>query len=390
MNSNLLELDDDLAMVRDNLRRLLDKIATPANVHKWDREDYIPRDVLGEIAALGVCGLAVPEEYGGVGKNVRGLVMVIEELSRRSMALSSVYIQCTSYAGLNIAELGTEAQKERFLPAVAEGKLLFALGLSEPDVGADLASVRTRARREGDAIIIDGSKRWCSGAELADFVYALVRSGPAEERHRNLSFVIIPTNAPGVTITRTETMGARGTPTNDVTFEGVEIPLSNIMGGEAAWNTGWSQLAGPTLEIEKLQPAAIGLGIGEAALLEAWEYSQQRVQFGKHICGHQAVRHQLAEAQTRLQACRLMMAHAAYLVDANLPSAVQTSMTKLFVSETVRDITQICQQVMGAYGYAEGFNMERYVRDALVLPIFGGSSAIQRSNIANLLRLPKD
>jgi alkylation response protein AidB-like acyl-CoA dehydrogenase len=380
---------DDIEMLRSSLRRLLDNIATQEEVAKWDHEDSIPRAHLERLGELGVCGLAVAEEYGGVGLSVRTLVMVITELARRSAALASLYIQCASYAGLNIGELGTKEQKARFLPAVAEGKLMFALGLSEPDVGADLASVKTRATLKGDRVIVEGAKRWCSGAEVSDFIYALVRSGRAEDRYRNLSFVIVPRDAPGVSITRTATMGMRGSPTNDVVFDEVEIPVENIIGGPEAWNKAWQQLAGPTLEIEKLQPSAIGVGIAEGAVAEAWEYSQQRSQFGSRICAHQAVRHQLAEAQTKLQACRLMLDHAADLVDRGEPSAVQTSMTKLFVAETVRDITITCQMVMGAYGYAEGFNMERYVRDALVLPIFGGSSAIQKTNIANLLKLPR-
>lgn len=379
----------ELEMLRDSLRRLLDEIAPLETVTKWDREDFIPRALVERLGELGVCGLTVPEEFGGLDLSILTQFMVIEELSRRSCALASIYIQCASYAGLNIKELGSAEQKQRFLPAIAEGKLLFALGLSEPDVGADLASVRTRATLNGDRVIIDGAKRWCSGAEYADYIYALVRSGPAEERYRNLSFVIIPRDAPGITISRAETMGMHGTATNDVIFENVEISADNIMGGREMWNKGWQQLAGPTLEIEKLQPSAMAMGIAEGAVAEAWAYSQERSQFGKKICAHQAVRHQLAEVQTKLRACRLMLDHAAGLVDRGEPSAAQTSMTKLYVSETVRDITIVCQMVMGAYGYAEGFNMERYVRDAMVLPIFGGSSAIQKTNIANLLGLPK-
>jgi alkylation response protein AidB-like acyl-CoA dehydrogenase len=379
----------EMEMLRDSLRKLLDEIAPPEAVQKWDKEDYIPRELTERLGELGVCGLTIPEEYGGLGLSILTQFKVIEDLSRRSCALSSLYIQCASYAGRNIYELGNEEQKKRFLPAVCEGKLQFALGLSEPDVGADLASVRTRATLEGDRVIINGTKRWCSGAEYCDYIYALVRSGPVEDHYRNLSFLIIPRDAPGVTITRTATMGMHGTATNDVIFEDVEIPAANIMGGVEAWNKGWQQLAGPTLETEKLQPSAMALGIAEGAVAEAWQYAQERTQFGKKICGHQAVRHQLAEVQTKLQACRLMLDHAAGLVDRGEPSAVQTSMTKLFVSETVRDITITCQMVMGAYGYAEGYNMERYVRDAMVLPIFGGSSAIQKTNIANLLRLPK-
>lgn len=172
-------------------------------------------------------------------------------------------------------------------------------------------------------------KRWCSGAEFADYIYALVRSGPQEDRHRNLSFLIVPRDAAGVSMTTTETMGVRGVPTNDVVFENVEVSVRDVMGEEAGWNQGWSQLAGPTLEVEKLQPSAMAMGLGEAMVEEAWLYSQERSQFGKRICGHQAVRHTLADVQTRLRACRLMLDHAAGLVKRGEPSAVQTSMTKL-------------------------------------------------------------
>ena len=381
--------NSDLEMFRDSLRKLLDEIATPEIVKQWDREDHIPRSVLEQLGELGVCGACVPEEYGGLGLSIRIQLMVIEELSRRSSPLSSLFITCAGYAGLNLAELGSDEQKAELLPRVAEGKLMFALGLSEPDVGGDLASVQTKAEMHGDTIVINGAKRWCSEAEVADYIYALCRTGPAEDRYRNLSFIIVPRDSDGITIERTETMGMRGSKTNDVTFEGVEVPVNNVMGGVDMWNRGWSQLAGPTLEIEKLQPSALAMGIGIGAVEEAWDYAQQRKQFGKLISGHQAVRHQLAEVQTKLRTCRLMLDSAADLVDRGEPSAVQTSMAKYYISETVRDIVIACQQVMGAYGYAEGFNMERYVRDAMVLPIWGGSTAIQKTNISNLMKLAK-
>lgn len=388
MTSELLS--DEVLMLRDSLRRLLDDVASPEAAARWDREDHLPPELILQLADLGVCGLAVDEAHGGLGLDVPAILMVIEELARRSMALAGLYVMCVSYAGLNLSELGSPDQKARLLPKVAEGRLLFALGLSEPNVGADLSAVETRAERDGNRIIVNGVKRWCSGAEFADYIYALVRSGPPQDRHRNLSFVMIPRDAQGVSMTCTETMGVRGVPTNDVFFENVELSIHDVMGEEAGWNRGWSQLAGPTLEVEKLQPSAMAMGLGEAMVEEAWRYSQERMQFGKRICGHQAVRHTLADVQTRLKACRLMLENAALLVQRGEPSAVQTSMTKLFLAETVRGIALDCQTVMGAYGYAEGFGMERYVRDALVLPIFGGSSAIQRSNIANLMRLPRE
>jgi len=380
---------EELEMLRDSLRALLDEIAPPEKVREWDKADHVPPELIRRFGEFGVTALAVDEEYGGVGRDVPALLVVIQEVAKRSMAMCSLVIHCTNYAGLNISEQGSEAQKRELLPRVARGELLFALGLSEPNVGADLPSVETRAELRGDKVIINGAKRWCTGAEISDYVYALVRSGPVEDRYKNLSFVLIPTDAPGVSMTSTGTMGIRGIPTNDVVLEDVEVPVENILGGPEFWNKGWSQLAGPTLEVEKLSPSTMALGLGEAAVEAAWAYSQERSQFGIKICGHQAVRHTLADVQTRLQTCRLMLREAADLVNRGEPSAVQTSMTKLYLSETIRDIVIKCQQVMGAYGYSDEFDMERYVRDAMVLPIFGGSTAIQRNNIASLMRLPK-
>jgi alkylation response protein AidB-like acyl-CoA dehydrogenase len=381
---------EHIGMLRESLRRFVDEVAPLETVAEWDKADAIPRELLGKLGELGVCGLVVPEEQGGVGRDIHAMTVVIQELARRSLALASLYIMNTVYGSMNLVASATAEQQARWLPDLVAGKTLFALGLSEPDVGGDLASVRTTAERRGDRIVINGFKRWCSGAEMADYIYALVRSGPADARHKNLSFVIIPTDAAGISMTAIDTIGCRGIATNDVALDNVELPFDHVVGGEQGWNNGWSLLAGPALEAEKLQLPALALGIAEAAVAEAWQYSQERVQFGKHICGHQSVRHQLADAQTRLEACRLMLAHATWLVQENRHSAVQTSMTKLYVAETSVEIVLSCQRVLGAYGYAEGFGMERYVRDILVMPIFGGSSAMQKNNIANLMRLPRD
>jgi len=382
---------EEIQALRDTLRKFVARECTPEAVAKWDREDLIPREMANKLAELGLFGMCVPEEYGGLGRQVIGMTVVLDELSRGSVALSGMYNMGASYGGLNISEAGSEEQKQRLLPPLLEGKLLFAYGLSEPDTGADLTNVKTRAELKGDRVIVNGFKRWTSGADIADYIYALVRSGPAEARRENLSFVLIPTQAKGVTITRIGAMGMGGEALTDVALDNVEIPVTDVIGGAAGWNKGWSMLAGPALEVEKLGPAAMNLGIAEAALAEAWEYSQQRVQGGKHICGHQSVRHVLADAQTDLQACRLMMQHAAWLVETEQPSAAATSMAKLFITENAKKIVLNCQQyVMGAYGYAHGFQMERYVRDVLAGCIYGGSSAIQRNNIANLLKLPRN
>ena len=381
---------EEIQSLRDSVRRFVARECTPELVAQWDREDLISRDMALKLADLGIFGMCVPEEYGGLGRYVVGLQAVTEELARSSVAIAGLYHMGASYAGMNIAESGSEEQKQRLLPAILEGKMLFAYGLSEPDIGADLGNVKTRAEMHGDRVVINGFKRWTSGADIADYIYALVRSGPVDAPRENLSFVLIPTDAKGVTITRLEGMGSNGTALTDVALDGVEVSTDNIVGGVDCWNKGWKLLAGPALEVEKLGPCAISLGIASAALAEAWQYSQERRQGGKLICGHQAVRHVLAEAQTKLQACRLMLNHAAWLVETEQPSAAATCMAKLFITENCKEIVLSCQQsVMGAYGYAHGFNMERHVRDVLAPCIYGGSSAIQRNNIANLLKLPR-
>lgn len=380
---------EHIGMLRESIRKMLDRHATREMMAQWDRDDKVPRSLMGPIAELGVCGMTVPEEYGGLGRDVLATMVTVEELSRRSMVIGTLYLMNACYGAMNILASGSEEQKQRLLPKMAAGEILFAYGLSEPDVGSDLASVRTRAERRGDKVIINGTKRWCSGAESADYIYALVRSGPAEDRYRNLSLVLIPPHAKGVTLTHIPAMGARGLNTNDVTLDNVEIGIEDVVGGEAGWNQGWAKLAGPALEVEKLEVAAMALGIAAQAVDDAWDYAQTRQQFGTRICAHQSIRHMLAEAQTKLAAARLMLYRGCWLADNDLPCSVETSMAKLHVCESGLEIVLSCQKILGAYGYASGFDMERYVRDMLLMPIIGGSTAIQKNNIANRLGLPK-
>jgi alkylation response protein AidB-like acyl-CoA dehydrogenase len=325
-----------------------------------------------------------------MGHDVTAMITIIEMLSQRSLGLSGLYIMIACYGALNIVASGSEAQKQRFLPALAAGKLRVAYGLSEPDVGADLASVKTRAERQGDQVIINGTKRWCSGGDIADYIFMLVRTGDPAARGRNLTILLVPPNTPGVTVTPITVMGCHGITTTDVYLDNATISFDLVLGGEAGWNNGWQMLSGNALEAERLEVPAQALGLAQAAVDEAWRYSQERRQFGKPICAYQSIRHTLADCRTRLQACRLMVYWAAARVEAGEALPADTAMTKLFVTETAKDIVLACQQVMGAYGYADGFGMERYARDVLALPIYGGSSAIQRNNIAKMLGLPKD
>lgn len=381
---------EHITMLRESLRRFLDRELSREEAREFDSSMEFPADKFRKLCELGVTGLTVPEEYGGVGINILAAIITIEELSKRGTSLAGPYIHCAFYGAMNIMENGSEEQKRELLPKLAAGKLLFAYGLSEPDVGGDLASVGVTAclQNDGGSMVINGTKRWCTGARFADYIYTLVRSGPIEERYQNLSLVLVPLDTQGLQIVDIDHSGLRYAETTDVIFQDVVVPVGNIVGGMACWNQGWKMLAGPSLDVEKLEITAVAFGITCAAVEDAWQYAQERKQFGRRICGHQSVRHTLVEARTKLEACRHMLYHAAWLANEERDCCVESSMAKLFVADTAVEIVLNCQRVMGAYGYAREYDMERYVRDILCMPIVGGSSNMQKNNIANRLRLP--
>ena len=386
------EEPEHIAMLRETLQRFVQAEMPAEHVRQWDREHRFPPELFRKLADLGVCGLTIDEEYGGQGRDLVAAVAVIEELCRGGAFLAGPFIHCAFYGAINIGENGSEEQKRELLPKLARGELLFAYGLSEPEVGGDLASVSTTAERSADGreIIVNGFKRWCTGADWTDYIYCLVKSDREAPRYKNLSFLLIPPKTPGVRIHPIEHANLRYTLSSDVLFEDVRIPVENIVGGEAAWNRGWRMLAGRALDVEKIEITAVTFGIAQAAVEEAWTYAQQRRQFGKPISAHQAVRHDLAEARTKLEACRLMLYRAAWLAQTGQPCSVETSMAKLFVADTAVEIALVCQQILGAYGLAEGHDMERHVRDLLGMPIVGGSSNMQKNNIANRLGLASE
>jgi alkylation response protein AidB-like acyl-CoA dehydrogenase len=381
---------DALSDLRTMLQRFVTEEMPPEKVRLWDREHRFPPELFRKLADLGVCGVTIDPADGGQGEDLVAAVAIIEELCRGGAFAAGPFIHCAFYGGMNISENGSEAQKRAYLPKLARGEHLFAYGLSEPDVGGDLASVRTTARRTPDGgVVVNGFKRWCTGADFADTLYCLVQSDDEAPRHANLSFVLIPASAPGVTVHPIEHANLRYTLSSDVILENVELPPESIVGGEAGWNQGWGMLAGRALDVEKLEITAVTFGIAQAAVEEAWAYAQDRKQFGKPISGHQVIRHRLVEAKTRLEACRHMLYHAAWLANAGRPCSVETSMAKLFVADTAVEIGLACQRVMGAYGLSEGHDMERHVRDLIGMPIVGGSSDMQKNNIASLLGLAR-
>ena len=387
MIENTLPEPEHITQLRRQLRRFVAEKAPRDKRRQWDKAHDWPRDLFRELADMGLCGLTIAEEHGGLGQDVVAAVAAIEELSRAGPFLAGPFIHCAFYGGMNVSENGSPAQKADLLPKLARGELLFSYGLSEPDVGGDLSSVKTRGRIDGDTLIINGSKRWCTGADWADYIYCLINTAPEASKRDALTFVLIPGKAKGVTTTPIEHVNLRYTASSDVHFDDVRLPLSAIVGGPEKLNKGWSMLAGRALDVEKLEVAACTFGFAQAAVEEAWTYAQERVQFGKPIAAHQVIAHKLVTARTKLEACRHMLYHAARLAGANQPCAVETSMAKLYIADTGVEIALICQQVMGAYALSDAYDMDRNVRDLLGMPIVGGSSDMQRNNLAGLWRL---
>ena len=386
---SFIDEPEHVGLIRQSMRRFVEREMPREKVREWDRARTFPMPVFRRLAETGVCGLTIAEEFGGSGRDIVAAVAVIDELARRGAAMAGPYIHCAFYGGLNVGENGSPQQKRDLLPRIARGELLFAYGLSEPDVGGDLASVTTRAQLsiDEDEVVLNGTKRWCTGARFADHIICLVKSDAEAPRYRNLSFVLVPVSSPGITIVDIDHIGLRYAATTDVIFDDVRVPVDHILGGKAGWNQGWRMLAGPALDVEKLEITACAYGIAAAAVDDAWAYAQERKQFGRTISGHQAVRHALVDAKTKLQACRHMLYHAAWLAGEGRPCSVETSMAKLYVGDTAVEIVLACQRIMGAYGCAEGYDMERYVRDICVMPIVGGSSNMQKNNIASRLKL---
>lgn len=376
-------------MLRQSLRRFLERECPREKVRRWDEEDYYPREVVERLRTLGVFGLTTPEEYGGAGRDIPAAIITIEELCRRCLTVGVAYIMAAFYGAVNINESGSEEQKRDLLPKLAAGEMLFAYGLSEPNVGADLASVETYADLEGDYFVVNGAKRWCSGADVADYIFTLLRTDRQAPRYKNLGILLIDPKSPGITIEPIKKMGNHGFKTTDVTFDNVRVPSKNLLGGMEMLHKGWLQLAGPALDVEKIEVSAICLGLGQAAYDDAYQYAQERRQFGKPISAHQSIRHMLADMATELFASRLMVYHCAQLAQDEYPCSIETSMTKLFVCEAATRVALTAQKILGAYGYAMEYDVQRYLRDVLLYPIAGGSSAIQRNNIMNRMGLAK-
>jgi alkylation response protein AidB-like acyl-CoA dehydrogenase len=375
------ERRDEEGLILDSVRRFLERDVKP-HVHRLEHDDLYPEEIVGKMKALGLFGATIPAEYGGLGLSTTTYAKIVEEVSRVWMSLSGIFNSHLIMAAA-VQRFGTPAQKEKFLPRFASGEVRGGLALTEPDCGTDLQAVRTQARRQADHYVVNGTKTWISNGIHGQCFALLVKTDPAAEpRHRGMS-LFLAEKGPGFTVSRKlEKLGYKGIESAELVFSDYRIPADRLIGGSEGRGL---QHALGGLELGRINVAARGVGVAQAALDEAVAYSQIRKTFGKPICEHQAIQLKLGEMATQVRAARLLVEDAARIYDRGERCDMEAGMAKLFATEAAVTCSLDSMRIHGGYGYSKEFTVERLYRDAPLLVIGEGTNEMQRLIIARQL-----
>lgn len=348
---------------------------------QWDKDHRFPREAIEEMAALGLFGMLVPEQWGGSDTGYVAYAMALEEIAAGDGACSTIMSVHNSVGCVPILRFGSEQQKREYLTPLATGAMLGAFALTEPQAGSDASSLKTRARREGDDYVLSGSKQFITSGQNAGVVIVFAVTDPQAGK-RGISAFIVPTDAPGYQVARVEDkLGQHASDTCQIVFENVRVPVANRLGEEGE---GY-KIALANLEGGRIGIAAQSVGMARAAFEVARDYAKERQSFGKPLIEHQAVAFRLADMATQVAVARQMVLHAAALRDAGQPALMEASMAKLFASEMAEKVCSHALQTLGGYGYLSDFPLERIYRDVRVCQIYEGTSDIQRMVIARNL-----
>lgn len=374
--------DSEKQMIIEEVRRFVDREVIPV-ARELEHDDIYPVELIEKLKHLGIFGITIPEAYGGLGLDFVTYACIVEELSRGWMSLSGI-VNTHLLVAYMIATYGTEEQRQRFLPVMAEGEQRAGLCLSEASGGSDVQAIQMTAIREGDSYILNGSKLWVTNAINGSIFAVLARSDvQAKPAHRGMSVFLAEKGMPGLSAGRRfEKLGYKGVETAELLFEFVRVPAANLLGGKEG--EGFKH-AMSGLEVGRINVAARAVGVAQAAFNEAIRYAQQRVSFGKPIAQHQAIQMKLADMATSIEAARLLVQKAAQQKDRGERSDLETSMAKLFASEMCQQVTLEAMRIHGGFGYTKEFNVERYYRDAPLMLVGEGTSEVQRLVIARQL-----
>jgi short/branched chain acyl-CoA dehydrogenase len=369
--------------VRDLVREFATLEIAPGAGDRDEREE-LPLDIVKKLGELGICGVPLPEEVGGLGADAVTWALVIEELGRADASVAVTVSVASGLAGGLVARYGTEAQRQRWLPPIAAGEMLAGFGLTEPGSGSDAAGLRTRARLDGDEWVIDGSKSFItnSGTPITGFVVVACRTEDGEEG--GISTILVPSDAPGLGVGPPyRKLGWRSSDTHELSFEGCRVPRDHLV-GERGRGLGQCLAA---LDDGRISIAALSVGLAQGCLDASVAYAKEREAFGRPIGNYEAIAFKLADMHAAVEAARLLTYRAAWLKDQGKTYTTEAAIAKLRASETAVDVAREAIQVHGGYGYTEEFPVARAYRDAKVLEIGEGTSEILRLVIARDLGL---
>jgi len=367
------ELNEQQILMRDSAREFAQKRLVPT-AREWDEMGQMPKEILTEMAELGYFGILLPEEYGGLGLDPLSYILALEEISKANAGVEITLSVHNSLASQAIVKYGTEEQKKKYLPRMAQGELIGAYSLSEPDAGTDAGGLKSTAVKKGEVYIVNGTKNWVTNAGWAGIFVVFAKTRP-ELGREGISALLVEKETLGFGIGENEKkMGIKCSDTREVYFSDAEVPVSNLLGQEGQG----LKIAFSLLNIGRVGVGAQALGIAEAAFEEALKYSKQRVAFGQPIANFQATQFKLADMSTKIEAARLLVYKAATLCENGESSAGEVSMAKLYASETANWVTNEAVQIHGGYGYVKEYAVERYFRDARVTEIYEGTSEAQK------------
>lgn len=375
-----MDFSQEFDLLRKTVNSFMKREIEPI-AEEMDRKDEWPKDMWNKLGELGVLGLTVPEEYGGAGLGPVEQAMVTEEIAKYSAAIAVSYAAHANLCTHNLYHNATEEQRKKYLPGLCTGKLIGALGLTEPGSGSDAVGMRTTARKVGDRYILQGSKTFITNGPVADVILVYAKTDKEKGAHGITAF-LVEKGFPGFSVSkRLEKMGNRGSETGELIFDECEVPAENVLGEV---NKGVKVMMSG-LDIERVIVSALALGIGEGAFREAVKYAQERSQFGKPISHFQLIQAKIADMYTALEAARLLTYDAARLAAENQKITLKAAAAILFTAETATKVALEAVQIHGGYGYMLDYPVNRYLRDSKLYEIGAGTSEVRRLIIAREL-----
>jgi len=386
-----MEKTDEQQAIVEMVRQFVDEQIIPQAEH-YDAVDEFPEPIVEQMRELGLFGVTIPEEHGGMGLDLTTYAMIVEELSRGWISISGI-VNTHFIGSYLLMKFGTRAQQEKFLPKMATGEIRAAFSMSEPELGSDVAAIKASGTKTDDGdYALSGSKMWVTNGLMSGVVFVLMRTDrEADPPHRGLTCFIAekePGNpdTPGLHVPpKIKKLGYKGVESTELVFDGYKVSGDMVLGGEdAGLGKGFAQMM-DALEVGRVNVAARGVGIAQRALELGLKYAQERRTFGKPIAEHQAIQFKLADMATKVEAARLLMLKAARMKDAGERSDVEAGMAKLFASETGKEVVEDSFRIHGGYGYSKEYEIERLYRDAPLLLIGEGTSEIQRMVIGRKL-----